>query len=120
MFAATITLTINAVAKVLQRVNQDSFGSVYSLNSATESITMKIRHSDDSVDGDGIIMKRHNVFVEHIVYPTPTAAMQKFTSTATFRHGKFDDPNKSSDLMKALSVWLGASTNAADLAAGVN
>jgi hypothetical protein len=120
MFSNTITLTINSVVKVLNRVNQDSYGSEYSLNSGTESIVMKIRHSADSVDGDGVVMKRHNVFVEHIVYPTPTTALQKFTATTTLRHGKFDDPTKSSDLVKALGAWIGSTTVAAQLAAGEN
>ncbi len=120
MFANTITLTINAVAKVLNRVNQDNYGSEYALASATESIVLKIRHSTDSVDGDGLIMKRHNVFVEHIVFPTPTAAMQKFTATVTLRHGRYDDPTKSADLIKAVSAWVSSTTVAAQLAAGEN
>lgn len=120
MFANTLTLTIGASAKVLNRVNQDAGGSEYTLSSATESISMKIRHSIDKIDGDGIVMKRHNVFVERIVFPTATALMQKYTATATFRHGRFDDPNGSADVMKALAAFLAATTNAADLAAGVN
>lgn len=120
MFAATITLTIATVAKVLNRVNQDSYGSEYHLNGATESINLKIRHSTDSVDGDGLVMKRHNVFVEHVVYPTPTTAMKKATFTVTIRHDKFSDPLNSVDLGKAVNVWLAAATNLADIGAGIN
>lgn len=120
MFPSTITLTVNTVAKVLNRVNQDSYGSEYQLNAATESYNLKIRHSTDSIDGDGLVMKRHNVFVEHIVYPTPTTAMKKETFTVTLRHDKFNDPTGIVDIGKAVNVWLGTATNLADLGAGVN
>jgi len=120
MFANTITLTIGGSARVLNRVNQDNFGSEYQLANATESIVMKIRHSVDKADGDGLIMKRHNVYVERTVYPTSTTLMRKFTTTVTLRHGKFDDPLDVDALYKALGVWLGTSTNSADLAGGSN
>lgn len=120
MFAATITLTINAVAKVLNRVNQDAYGSEYSLLSATESINMKIRHSADSPDADGMKLRRHNVFVEHLVYATPTTLAKKATYTATIRCEYATDPTMSSDLGKAVNVWLGTGTNMADLSVGVN
>jgi hypothetical protein len=120
MFPATITLTVNAVPKVLNRVNQDSYGSEYQLNAALESYNLKIRHSTDSVDGDGLVMKRHNVFVEHIVYPTPTTLMKKESYTLTVRHDKYSDPTGSVDIGKAVNVWIGTSTNFADLGAGVN
>lgn len=120
MFPSTITLTINAVAKVLNRVNQDSYGSEYQYNGSTESINLKIRHSKDSVDGDGLVLKRHNVFVEHVVFPTPTASMKKFTYTVTVRQDQFSGTAESVDLGKAVNVWLAAGTNFADLGAGVN
>lgn len=119
-FPATITLTINAVAKVLTRNNQDNFGSEYQYNGATESIVLKIRHSVDNVDGDGLVMKRHNVFVEHVVFPTPVAAMKKFTATCTIRQDRYSGIVESVDLGKALNVWLAAATNFADLGAGGN
>jgi hypothetical protein len=122
MFAATLTLTIAGNARVLNRVNQDSFGSEYSYSDSDQAITMKIRHSIDSADSDGIVMKRHNVFVERVVYPTPTTLMEKFTSTVTMRHGKFDDPIGTADLFKALAVLLAASSSqmVTDLSVGVN
>lgn len=120
MFPATITLTVATVAKILNRVNQDSYGSEYQLNAALESLNLKIRHSIDKADGDGMIMRRHNVFVEHIVYPTPTTAMKKATYAVTIRHDKFSDPLTSVDIAKAVNVWLGTGTNLADIGAGVN
>lgn len=120
MFANTITLKIAAVDYVLNRVNQDSYGSEYNYSGATQNINLKIRHSTDKADGDGIVMRRHNVFVEQIVFPTPTAAMKKSSTTITLRHGRYDDPAIASDLSKAVSLFLGTGTNTADLAAGMN
>lgn len=120
MFPATITLTVDTIAKILNRVNQDNYGSEYQLNGATESYNLKIRHSTDSVDKDGLVMKRHNVFVEHVVYPTPTTAMKKETITVTLRHDQYSDPIGIVDITKAVNAWLGSGTVLADLGAGVN
>lgn len=117
----TITITIApSTTRVMQRVNQDNYGSEYVYNDSVEAIVMKIRHSEDSPDGDGISMKRHNVFMERVVYPTPTTLLRKYTSTVTLRHGKYDDPVASATLATGLNAWLATSTNAADLAAGKN
>lgn len=120
MFPGTITLTIATVDHVLNRVNQDSYGSEYQYNGASSAIALKIRHSTDNVDKDGLTMKRHNVFVERVVYPTPTTALVKETFTFTMRRGQYQDPADVTALAEAAKVWLDAGTNIADLAAGVN
>lgn len=122
MFANTLTLTIAGVATVLNRVNQDAFGSEYQFTDALSSVSMKIRHSLDNPDKDGISMKRHNLFVERIVFPTLTVPMKKFTSTVTMRQGKFDDPVGTSDLLKAVNVLLATSSSqmVLDLSVGIN
>lgn len=83
MFANTLTLTVNAVAKVMNRINQDSYGSEYEFASDTETVNMKIRHSKDS-SKDGTI-RRHNVFIEYTQHPTPTTAKKYWSSTYTLR-----------------------------------
>lgn len=122
MFANTLTLTIDGVGYVLNRLNQDSFGSEYQYSGAARAIVMKIRHSVDTPDKDGVIMKRHNVFVEQVIYPTPSDAMKKETFTATLRGGKFENPDLTADLAVGVIAWLSASSSAAinDLSVGVN
>lgn len=119
-FAATITLTLNAVAKVLNRVNQDNFGSVYSLKSATESIVMQIRHSVDSADASGTKMDRHNIYVERIIYATPTTNERKYTFTGTIRMGSQADPLEAGYLAAGAVDWLDTAGVITDLVAGVN
>lgn len=120
MFAATITLTINAVAHVLNRVNQDAFGSEYRYSGTLSSITMKIRHTTDSADSDGLLMLRHNVFVERVIYPTATELLKKETTTFTLRGGSREDPVLTSQLGSAVVTWLNTGTNVADLSVGIN
>lgn len=119
-FASTITLTLGATPYVLNRINQDNFGSEYLYEGSDRSLNMKIRHSVDSVDGDGITMKRHNVFVEEVIFPTPTALLKKVTFTATLRGGKLQDPALCSDLGAAVVNWLDTAGVVTDLAIGVN
>lgn len=91
MFANTLTITINAVARILTRVNQDNFGSTYRLKDGTQEFTLKFRNSTEPSDGVEPI-DRHNMFFEHIVYATPSASEKKYTMSATIRMRKTSDP----------------------------
>lgn len=121
-FGSTLTITVNAVAKVLNRVNQDNYGSEYSLLGATDSWNLKIRHTTDSVDADGKVMLRHNVYLEHITYPTSTTPMYKETVTWTMRAGKMDGTvaliHAAVGVVNALALTSFAMVN--DLAVGLN
>jgi hypothetical protein len=119
MFPSTITLTVATVAKVLDRRNQDNFGSTYQLIASTEAITLTIRHSLEK-DKLGKQYRRHNVSVDYVVYATPTTPEQNWTCSTTFRAEDKTDPVKLADVMKALAAWLGSGTVISDLAAGVN
>lgn len=121
MFASTITITIApATDRILTRVNQDGYGSEYQYSDANEAISMKVRHSTDSPDGDGLTMKRHNVFFERVVFPTPTVAMKKYSFTATLRHDRYADPAASATMSDGVCDWLISGTILASLAKGEN
>lgn len=66
MLANTLTLTVNGVAKVLVRINQDAYASEYRLASATDEYRMKIRHSNTTKNG--VKYDRHNLEVVHTVF----------------------------------------------------
>nr|QDH91212.1 MAG: hypothetical protein H2Bulk341670_000002 [Leviviridae sp.] len=112
MFANTLTLTINAVAKVLTRVNQDNFGSFYKFADGVEAITMQIRHTTDTVKG-GVSINRHNVYVERTVFATPTTTEKYWSMTATLRDRVGSDPTV------LLQSWVGFSTLLATLDDGL-
>lgn len=67
-----LTITYNAVAKVLPRINQDNYGSEYFLSEATQSFRVKIRHSTESPQKDGTTFDRHNVELTHVVFAVGT------------------------------------------------
>lgn len=72
MFADTITFTINSVAKVLNRINQDKYSSEYFLRTATDEFRAKIRNST-YVGTNGKTVDRHNVELQQTVYPVSPA-----------------------------------------------
>lgn len=102
MFANTLTLTIDTVARTLLRINQDNYGSEYSFKDSVEEISLKIRHSTDG-KGD-LLANRHNVFVERTVYATPTVSEKYWSATVTLRDRRGSSPDE------LLKTWVGVST----------
>jgi hypothetical protein len=91
MFANTLTVTINSVARTLVRVNQDNFGSVYRLADATQEFLMKFRNTTEPNDGVDVV-ERHNMLFQHTVYATSTAKELLYTQSSTIRMRRGGDP----------------------------
>lgn len=74
MFSDTITLTIDADAKVLNRINQDGYTSEYFLRESDGSLRLKLRNTSykDKSRG-GVAVDRHNIELVHTVYPVAPA-----------------------------------------------
>jgi hypothetical protein len=106
MLANTLTLTVNSVAKVLTRINQDNYGSEYRLVSATERYTLKIRHNTQASGGQQFDV--HNVLVEHVVNATPTEPKKVMTVSSTLRGSIGTDPANLDYLSDALGVLVAA------------
>lgn len=70
-FSDPITITINAIAKALVRINQDGYSSEYYLGEATGEYTLKLRNT--SFTRDGIAYDRHNAELTQVIYATSTA-----------------------------------------------
>lgn len=60
MLGDTITITVNAVAKAMKKINQDSYSAEYLLRETTGEYRLKIRHSNEKAQGNKIPMDRHN------------------------------------------------------------
>jgi hypothetical protein len=116
MLANTLTLTINSVAKTLLRSNQDNFGSVYQLKSPTERITLRIRHSEQTVKG--AVFDQHNAVVEWVKIPTAPAVPLTLTASITLRGQFGTDPADLDNLSDALGVLFAA--NLATIVQGDN
>jgi len=72
MLADPQTLTVNAVAKVMPRINQDNNGSKYRLRSTTDELILEIKHSDGKITG-GQFGEGHVVKVTYTIFATTTA-----------------------------------------------
>jgi hypothetical protein len=70
MLGDTISITVNAVAKTLKKINQDSYSSEYLLRETDGEYRMKVRHSTDKALVRGELMDRHNVELSRTVYGT--------------------------------------------------
>nr|UJQ85249.1 MAG: hypothetical protein 2 [Leviviridae sp.] len=70
MFSDPATVTINAVAKNLIRINQDGYTSEYLLKETTGEYRLRIRNTS-YVDKTraGKKVDRHNVELTHTIYP---------------------------------------------------
>lgn len=74
MFSDTVTITINSVAKVLVRVNQDGYSSEYRLKEATGEYRLRLRNTSYSdKNRGGITVNRHNAELVHTLYPVAPA-----------------------------------------------
>lgn len=51
MLGTTLTVTINAVAKVLNRVTDDGYAATYFLSEATRDYTLSVKHTVPKVKG---------------------------------------------------------------------
>lgn len=121
MFPSTITIEVaTGVNKILERVNQDNFGSEYLLVDATSKSSLKIRHSKEGKDSFGGVMGRHNVFFEYTVFPTLTEPAVVRSYTMTLRSPELSDPSVMSNIAKGVQAWLGTSTNLIQISSGVN
>lgn len=62
MFDNTFTLNLDGADRVLTRVNQDKFSSIYRYRSDEINAELLIRHTDRALPGaSGIRVERHNV-----------------------------------------------------------
>ena len=73
MFSDTLTVTINAVAKNLVRINQDRYSSEYFLRETLGEFTLKIRNTSYIDKTRKVTVDRHNIELVHNVYPVAPA-----------------------------------------------
>jgi len=113
MFADPQTLTVNSVAKVLVRINQDQYSSEYLLRSTTNEFRLKIRNSSYLDKARKVMIDRHNVEFTETVFPVAPATLSTVRKTYIVMENQqgdtLADPTYDA---AALFAWLTASTNA--------
>jgi len=113
MFSDPQTLTVNAVAKNLVRINQDEYSSEYLLRSTTNEFRLKIRNTSYRDKARSVMIDRHNVEFTETVFPVAPATLSTVRKTYVVIENQqgdtLADPTYDA---AALLVWLTASTNA--------
>ena len=103
MFANTLSITIGAdSARVLTRINQDKYGSVYRLATALELTELVIRNN--SAKEQNLLYDRHNAELRHTVYATNLLPERHYVASTTFKtRRQGGDPTRLADVEKAMA-----------------
>jgi hypothetical protein len=106
MLGDTISITHNAVARVLSKINQDNYSAKYLLRTTTDEFVVNVRHSTESSKPGVIPYDRHNFEFSHTVFATPTTLEQTRIASHTIRCRRSDDPAAALLAAKAEVAWL--------------
>lgn len=120
-FGSTISITINSVAKILNRINDsEPNSSEYMLRTSTEEYRFKIRHSH--IDRKGLDpltrgVDRHNTEFTHTIFATPTTREVIRKAYATYEVYGSDDVAAVSLDVKGYLDYISASGKTDDFLA---
>jgi hypothetical protein len=76
MFSDTIAIEVDAVSRVLNRVNQDGYASEYFLRESDGTFRLKLRNTSyKDKTRNGIGVDRHNVELVYTIFPVAPATV---------------------------------------------
>jgi hypothetical protein len=109
MFGDTLAITINSVAKTLNKINQDGYAAEYLLKEDVGEYRLKITHKSFK-DASGKVTSRHFVDFTHSVYPVAPATL----STTRHAYVVLEDQqgDLSADFLKFALGFMAFFTNA--------
>lgn len=102
MIGEQVTVTINAVAWTLNRINQDSYSAEYFARTSLEEVTLRIRHSNENAAAGKTPMERHQIDLIRKVYATLTIPERSYQAYTVLRMPKGADP----DLLEQVCAGL--------------
>lgn len=103
------TLTVNAVAKVMPRINQDNNSSTYRLRSTLDEYVLTIKHSDGKISGGGL-GEGHVIKVQHTVFATATVPESTMYTWLTIQNGDGFDLTLARNIVLALAAYATSAT----------
>jgi len=113
MYTDPQTVTINAVGKVLQRINQDSYSSEWLLRSTLDEYRLFIRNTSYLDKKRSVMIDRHNVELRHTIFPVAPATLSVVRKTYFVIENQQGDTLSDPILEAAgLFTWGTASSNA--------
>ena len=119
--AATITVPVNAVNKVLKRIDSGTpYASEYHLKEATQSFTLYIRHSKSKATASKKSVDFHNMELVQTVFATATTPEVVRRAFITVGNDYFDSSVDIGYVSKALTDTLNAAGNTDDFLSWVS
>jgi len=114
MFADPQTLTVNSVAKALNKIGTGNGTSEYLLRSDTDEYRLNIRNTSYAdKKRAGVMIDRHNVEFVHTVFPVAPATLSTVRKTyVVLENQRGDVLTTPVHVASALLSWLTATTNA--------
>jgi hypothetical protein len=101
--ASTVTVTVNSIAKILNRIRDDGFSAEYLLREATGEFRLKVRHSEYTDKTRAKVVNRHNLELVQVVYPTGGALVNTIRKAYLVFEQDFGDTDSSAmDVDEAL------------------
>lgn len=105
MLADPQTVTVNAVAKNMPRINQDNNTSVYRLRSTTDEYVLTIKHNDGKISG-GVLGEGHVVKIQYTVFATATVPETVLYTWVTIQNGDGMDLTQVKNVVLGLCAYL--------------
>jgi hypothetical protein len=113
MFADPQTLTVNSVAKALNKIGVGNGTSEYLLRTSTDEFRLNIRNTSYTDKKRDVQIDRHNVEFVHTVFPVAPATHSLVRKAyVVIENQKGDTLTDPTYVASALFAWLTASTNA--------
>jgi len=111
MLGDTLTITMDGsggTAKVLPKINSDSFSSEYYLKESTVDWRAKVRHSRDNVKAGTQPFDRHTVTFSMFYHPSATLPLGSLTEVIfTIRNDpNLSPPDSQIDMSEAMSFYM--------------
>jgi hypothetical protein len=114
MLGNTVTITVNAVSKVLRLIQESNFSTEYLLREATLEYRMKIRHSyEKPTTGQVQGNDRHNVEISCYTYPTEALPLGRLVTVySVIRFSPGSPAGEVGYLVDALGTFVNANDQA--------
>ena len=103
------SITVNAVAKSMPRINQDDNASSYRYRTTTDEYQFTIRHTDGKITG-GVSGESHTVRVKYTVFATAVLPEQVMYATLAIQNGDGMDLVQTRNVVLALCAWAASAT----------
>lgn len=111
----TLTVTINAVAKVLNRIADDGYTSEYLLRGTLDEFRVKIRHSSYTDAKRAVTIERHNVELSQTIYPVAPSTKSLVRKAYTVLENETGDAGTDLNNFDLGFVALFSSTHVSEL-----